>query len=116
MLDQGSGDESFESEEFLSSQGSEDQRATRRSLSSSKKINKYVTDDDFKANYSPVILQKQSTLVLKTSFHLINYILMGLCQVFENIKAFSQSSLISELNDELLSEKKSETRLHKIDV
>ena len=53
---------------------------------SSKKIDMFVSDEEFKANYNPVILQKQSTLVLKTSFHLINIILMALCQTFKNIQ------------------------------
>lgn len=59
--------------------------AKRNTRTSSKKITHKITDNDFKANYSPIALQKQTTLVLKTSFHLINYILMGMCQVFKNI-------------------------------
>ncbi|CDW82893.1 1-phosphatidylinositol-4-phosphate 5-kinase [Stylonychia lemnae] len=48
-----------------------------------KKIDRYWTDEEFKAKYSPSVLKKQTTLVLKTSFHLINIILMGMCAVFK---------------------------------
>jgi hypothetical protein len=44
-------------------------------------------DDIFKQGYSAQQLRKSSTLVLKTSFHLINYIMMSVCHVmFENEK------------------------------
>ena len=45
----------------------------------------FMSDEDFKKQYNPNVLKKQSTLVLKTSFHLINLILMGMCSVFEHI-------------------------------
>jgi len=45
-----------------------------------------TSDDEFKANYSPEILSRRSTLNLKTSFHLINITLMGLCKVFKIIE------------------------------
>ena len=47
-----------------------------------------ITDEEFKDNYkqfNPLILKKKSTLVLKASFHLINYVLMGMCQMFKEI-------------------------------
>jgi len=46
------------------------------------KINKQITDEEFKSNYDPMVIQRKTTLALKTSFHLINTFLMGLCQVF----------------------------------
>ena len=49
------------------------------------KISANVTDEEFKANYSQGVLKRQSTLTLKTSFHLVNLVLMGICQVFKNI-------------------------------
>lgn len=48
-----------------------------------RKINIFVSDEEFKANYNPNVLKKQTTLVLKTSFHLINILLMGMCSVFK---------------------------------
>ena len=42
-------------------------------------IDHTTTDEAFKANYSADILSRRSTLTLKTSFHLINVTLMGLC-------------------------------------
>jgi hypothetical protein len=39
-------------------------------------------DEDFKSKYDQKVLRRQTTLALKTSFHTINIILMGLCQVF----------------------------------
>lgn len=42
-------------------------------------VHNEIRDTDFKANYDPAVLEKKSTLVLKTSFHLINYILTGIC-------------------------------------
>jgi hypothetical protein len=45
-------------------------------------VHKKIRDSQFKANYDPAVLQKKTTLVLKTSFHLINYILMGMCEMF----------------------------------
>eukprot|EP00347_Sterkiella_histriomuscorum_P022007 403332010 len=86
-------EDSFESESAFSdfsnpqNQDGTNTVKTQRTRGSSKKINYQISDEEFKANYSPVILQKQSTLVLKTSFHLINYILMGMCQTFKNIQA-----------------------------
>lgn len=50
------------------------------------RIDHNTSDDAFKANYSTEILSKKSTLSLKTSFHLINITLMGLCKVFKNIE------------------------------
>ena len=46
------------------------------------RIDHTITDEAFKANYSPEILSRKSTLTLKTSFHLINVTLMALCKVF----------------------------------
>ena len=107
LLDRESEDESFESEDFLSSQGSIYLGANANARSSSIKINRFVSDEEFKANYSPVILQKQTTLVLKTSFHLINYILMGLCQVFLNIKENKKTyQNLNEVKEEIIFEKK----------
>ena len=41
-----------------------------------------IDDKQFTKNYQEDVLVKQSTLVLKISFHLINIVLMGLCSVF----------------------------------
>ena len=54
--------------------------------SSGARIDFNTSDDDFKANYSPEILSRRSTLNLKTSFHLINISLMALCKVFKIIE------------------------------
>jgi len=51
----------------------------KSSARSKKKVNYQTSDEEFKKGYSSNVLEKQSTLVLKTSFHLINYILMGMC-------------------------------------
>lgn len=48
------------------------------------KVDLFTSDEQFKAGYNPAVLKKQSTLVLKTSFHVINLILMSMCQVFLN--------------------------------
>lgn len=40
----------------------------------------------FKSNYTPEMREKRSTLALKTSFHLINVVLIGLCKVFKSIQ------------------------------
>ena len=51
-----------------------------------------VDDKQFTKNYQDDVLVKQSTLVLKISFHLINIVLMGLCSVFlENQKPVNES-------------------------
>jgi hypothetical protein len=42
-------------------------------------VDKQITDDEFKSRYEEYIRHEKSTLVLKTSFHLINLVLMGLC-------------------------------------
>lgn len=44
-----------------------------------KMVDKQITDDEFKSRYDEYIRHERSTLVLKTSFHLINLVLMGLC-------------------------------------
>lgn len=62
-------------------------RVASRQSKNSFKISMNVSDDEFKASYTPNTLRKQSTLVLRTSFHLINFILMGLCQTFDNIRS-----------------------------
>lgn len=49
------------------------------------KVDFNTSDDAFKANYSPDIFSRKSTLSLKTGFHLINVTLMGLCKVFKII-------------------------------
>ena len=53
----------------------------------SRKIDFNTSDEEFKANYSPEVLNRKSTLMLKTSFHIINMILMGLCKVFKQIQS-----------------------------
>jgi hypothetical protein len=65
-------------------------RKTYRKIQFKAVSQKYIgvdtSDDEFKENYknfNPNILKKKSTLVLKTSFHLINYVLMGMCQMFK---------------------------------
>ena len=55
---------------------------TRKSVKEKLKIGININDDEFKANYNPNVLLKQSTLVLKTSFHTINLILMGICSIY----------------------------------
>ena len=49
------------------------------------RIDHTTSDEAFKANYSPDILSRKSTLTLKTSFHLINVTLISLCKVFQII-------------------------------
>lgn len=58
-----------------------------------KKIGVFMSDEDFKAQYNPQVLKKQTTLVLKTSFHLINVILMGICSVFKGMSRYSSTSI-----------------------
>ena len=43
------------------------------------RIDEDMDDDLFKANYSAGVLKRQSTLALKSSFHLVNIILMAMC-------------------------------------
>lgn len=48
-------------------------------------INSKTSDEAFKANYAPEILSRKSTVSLKTSFHIINIVLMGICKVLSTI-------------------------------
>jgi hypothetical protein len=53
-------------------------------------------DRNFKAKFEDGALNRQTTLVLKTSFHTINVLLMGLCQVYKNmnVKASLKDMLV----------------------
>jgi hypothetical protein len=62
------------------------------SLSADRLIDINTSDEAFKLNYSPEIAKRRSTLTLKSSFHIINMILMGLCKVFKNIENSPTSS------------------------
>ena len=62
------------------------------SLSADRLIDVNTSDEAFKANYSPEIAKRRSTLALKSSFHIINMILMGLSKVFKNIESSPTSS------------------------
>ena len=45
-------------------------------------VNEHATDDQqFKEQYSKEVLARTTTLRLKASFHLINYIMMSVCHV-----------------------------------
>jgi hypothetical protein len=59
-----------------------------KTLSNSAKLNVEAKNnkDNFKMGYDQIVLQDKSTVVLSTSFHLINIILMGLCSVFKKDK------------------------------
>ena len=39
-------------------------------------------DEEFKNNFDPRIRERQHTFMLRTSYHLINIILMSLCSIF----------------------------------
>ena len=53
-----------------------------------QEVNEQNTDDqDFKENYSAEVLARTTTLRLKASFHLINYIMMSVCYVMLGNKA-----------------------------
>lgn len=56
-----------------------------KNQSSSTKLNVDAKNnsENFKRGYEQIVLQEKSTVVLSTSFHLINIILMGLCSVFK---------------------------------
>ena len=56
------------------------------SIDYTQKIDVHTSDEAFKANYAPQIANRRSTLSLKTSFHMINIVLMGLCKVFKTIQ------------------------------
>ena len=40
-----------------------------------------TNDQDFKQGFSAEVLKRTTTLQLKASFHLINYIMMSVCDV-----------------------------------
>jgi hypothetical protein len=64
---------------------------------SQNKIGVNTSNEAFKANYSKHVRDRTSTLMLKTSFHLINVILMGLCKVLKTIEGdHSKKHLVSE--------------------
>lgn len=62
------------------------------SFSADRLIDVNTSDEAFKANYSPEIAKRRSTLALKSSFHIINMILMGLSKVFRNIESTPTSN------------------------
>jgi hypothetical protein len=47
-------------------------------------------DSEFKKHYNESTLRRHTTLSLKTSFHIVNLILMGLCQVFQTTSKISR--------------------------
>lgn len=54
----------------------------QRTASNRAAVKQETNDEMFKKAYDPVTLEKKTTLVLKTSFHLANIILMSLCSIF----------------------------------
>jgi len=46
------------------------------------KIGGDIEDEQFLSRYDNAVLEKQSLLSLKTSFHLINNLLIGVCSLF----------------------------------
>jgi hypothetical protein len=46
-----------------------------------------TSDEVFKANFDSEVRSKRSTLMLRTSFHLINIVLMGLCKLFKTLES-----------------------------
>lgn len=65
----------------------EEEFQDKKSAAKKKKIDIFMSDEDFKKQYNSDVLKKQTTLVLKTSFHLINLILMGMCSVFKRMSS-----------------------------
>ncbi len=65
-----------------------------------------LSDENFKANYSAEVLGRRNTISLKTSFHLINVLLIGICKVFKDMD--DQPEKITFI--------KGDQRLHKIDI
>ena len=51
-----------------------------------------VHDSEFKSSYSQEQLSRQSTLMLKASFHLINYLMMSVCSAFVDRKNYTAAS------------------------
>ena len=78
-----------------------------------------VSDEEFKASYNPNLLRKQSTLVLRTSFHLINFILMGLCHTFDSIHREieeQRQNKLSEPNEMSPSDMVRQIKTRKLDI
>ena len=56
-------------------------------------MDEHGTDDqEFKRNYDSEVLRRTTTLRLKASFHLINYIMMSVCEVMYTHKAESEET------------------------
>jgi hypothetical protein len=51
------------------------------------KIGGDIEDEQFLSRYDNAVLEKQSLLSLKTSFHLINNLLIGVCSLFQTMQA-----------------------------
>lgn len=49
------------------------------------KIGGDIEDEQFLSRYDDGVLEKQSLLSLKTSFHLINNLLIGVCSLFQTM-------------------------------
>lgn len=59
-------------------------------------IGKITKDEQFKRGYNAGILEKKTTFVLKTSYHLINVLLMSLCSVFQRENINGDNLIIEE--------------------
>ena len=56
-------------------------------------VDEHGTDDqEFKRNYDSEVLRRTTTLRLKASFHLINYIMMSVCEVMYTNKAENEET------------------------
>jgi hypothetical protein len=118
----GNDDEPFEEsffsdeEESKGEKTSKKEKGTTLSTGNNKKlIDAFIPDEEFKANYSAGVLKRQSTLSLKTSFHLVNLVLMGMCQVFKDIEKKNEDSAKFNKNS-TLQEQKLVTRTHKCNM
>lgn len=66
----------------------------------SVKITGDVDDAEFLARYEKNVLEKQSLLSLKTSFHLINNLLIGICHLFKTAIESDKETVVNEDEDE----------------
>ena len=70
-----------------------------------EEVDEQATDDqEFKKNYSKETLARTTTLRLKASFHLINYLMMAVCNVMLNHEAADESDLHLPSKDSPISE------------
>ena len=65
-------------------------------------MDEHGTDDqEFKRNYASEVLRRTTTLRLKASFHLINYIMMSVCEVMYTHKAENEEITNSQSQPDL---------------